>query len=471
MNLFADMGVQPLTLQAGLVAATASTDTSRRRRRSRRRAAAPTSRRTRPSRSPAPRPTRRRRRRRRRGLDRRRRDLASARPAARTGPTPGTPARRGTVTLVSRAVDDSGNLETAGRPASRVTVGTGTATCPCTIWVTGADARRRRRRTTRSAVELGVKFRSDVDGFVTGDPVLQERRRTPAPHVGNLWTRPATLLATATFTSEQRLRLAGGRRCRRRSRSPRTRPTSCRITRRRASTPATAATSPTAASTTARCTRCRTARTAPNGVYRVRRRARFPTRRFNSEQLLGRRRVRRRRSAPTRRRRQSVASTPASGATGVAVDGAGHGDVQRERSTRRPSRHRRSSCATPPNALVPATVGPTTRRRAPRRCTPDRALAYSTTYTATRQRRQRAASRTSPATRSPRDCVWSFTTSAPPPPPPTTGPGGPILVVVERANPFSRYYAEILRAEGLNEFAAPTSRTVTAAIARAPTTS
>jgi len=36
---------------------------------------------------------------------------------------------------------------------------------------------------------------------------------------------------------------------------------------------------------------------------------------------------------------------------------------------------------------------------------------------------------------------------------PTQGPGGPILVISSAANPFGRYYAEILRAEGLNEFA------------------
>lgn len=51
------------------------------------------------------------------------------------------------------------------------------------------------------------------------------------------------------------------------------------------------------------------------------------------------------------------------------------------------------------------------------------------------------------------DLSWSFTTGAPPPPPPTEGPGGPILVVASSSNPFSRYYAEILRNEGFNEFA------------------
>jgi hypothetical protein len=36
---------------------------------------------------------------------------------------------------------------------------------------------------------------------------------------------------------------------------------------------------------------------------------------------------------------------------------------------------------------------------------------------------------------------------------PTQGPGGPILVVTDPGDRFGTYYAEILRAEGLNEFA------------------
>lgn len=36
---------------------------------------------------------------------------------------------------------------------------------------------------------------------------------------------------------------------------------------------------------------------------------------------------------------------------------------------------------------------------------------------------------------------------------PATGPGGPILVVTNPGDPYGGYYAEILRAEGLNEFA------------------
>jgi Bacterial Ig-like domain/Secretion system C-terminal sorting domain len=49
------------------------------------------------------------------------------------------------------------------------------------------------------------------------------------------------------------------------------------------------------------------------------------------------------------------------------------------------------------------------------------------------------------------DYTWTFTTSAAPP---LDGPGGPILVISNTSNPFTRYPVEILRAEGLNEFTA-----------------
>ena len=48
--------------------------------------------------------------------------------------------------------------------------------------------------------------------------------------------------------------------------------------------------------------------------------------------------------------------------------------------------------------------------------------------------------------------TWDFTTAAPPPPPPDQGPGGPVAIVTSSANPYSKYLAEILRTEGLNEF-------------------
>src|SRR5436190_2078868 len=93
---------------------------------------------------------------------------------------------------------------------------------------------------------------------------------------------------------------------------------------------------------------------------------------------------------------------------------------------------------------------------------PTVALAYSTTYTVTLRggandpRPKDAAGNALAANFS-----WTFTT-APPPPPPDLGPGGPILVVSASSNPFSLYYSEILRAEGLNAFTIKDVSTVSA---------
>ena len=57
------------------------------------------------------------------------------------------------------------------------------------------------------------------------------------------------------------------------------------------------------------------------------------------------------------------------------------------------------------------------------------------------------------------DSTTAFTTAQPP----TSGPGGPILVITNASNnAFSTYYPEILRAEGLNEFATADISTVDA---------
>ncbi len=50
-------------------------------------------------------------------------------------------------------------------------------------------------------VELGVKFRSDVAGTITGIRFYKSAANN-GPHVGNLWTSTGTRLATATFTGE-----------------------------------------------------------------------------------------------------------------------------------------------------------------------------------------------------------------------------------------------------------------------------
>jgi hypothetical protein len=52
------------------------------------------------------------------------------------------------------------------------------------------------------------------------------------------------------------------------------------------------------------------------------------------------------------------------------------------------------------------------------------------------------------------DSVWTFSTQNPPAPPPDEGAGGPILIISSAVNPFSRYLVEIMRAEGYTAFKA-----------------
>ena len=200
VNVFADMGVQPSTLMAGMAPATASTDAS-----------APASAIT----SPAP--------------------NASITPGSQvtvsgtatdTGggvvggvevstdngqtwhPATGrgtwtytwNASASGTATIRSRAVDDSGNMESPG-PGVTVTVGTASQSCPCSIWGPGAVPARPAETTDNNAVEIGVKFRSSTAGRVSAIRFYKGSSNT-GTHVGHLWTRTGTLLATATFTNE-----------------------------------------------------------------------------------------------------------------------------------------------------------------------------------------------------------------------------------------------------------------------------
>lgn len=111
------------------------------------------------------------------------------------------PTTTGTYTIKSRAIDDSGNTETS---LSSVTVSIG-ARCntnnPCTtIWDTSivpsilADSE-------TNPVELGVKFRSQINGYITGLRFYKSTQNT-GTHVGTLWSSNGTPLARATFINE-----------------------------------------------------------------------------------------------------------------------------------------------------------------------------------------------------------------------------------------------------------------------------
>ncbi|HEX9549301.1 MAG TPA: DUF4082 domain-containing protein, partial [Acidimicrobiales bacterium] len=86
----------------------------------------------------------------------------------------------------------------ASAASNAVTPGTGPS-CPCTIL--GSSIPAVADSGDGNSVELGVKFTSDVGGYITG--VRFYKAATNAgTHVGNLWTLSGTLLASATFSGE-----------------------------------------------------------------------------------------------------------------------------------------------------------------------------------------------------------------------------------------------------------------------------
>ena len=109
-----------------------------------------------------------------------------------------------TVALQSRAVDDSGNLEnpqtSGGNQPGGVPINVNPAVCPCSIW-NSANAPNNVDSGDGNAVEVGVKFRTDNDGVITALRFYKASSNT-GTHVGHLWTSSGTLLATATFTGE-----------------------------------------------------------------------------------------------------------------------------------------------------------------------------------------------------------------------------------------------------------------------------
>ncbi|WP_370058528.1 DUF4082 domain-containing protein [Bradyrhizobium yuanmingense] len=103
---------------------------------------------------------------------------------------------QGTYRLKTRAVDDSLNLETPGAgttytvtPSSNLTLFSPTDT-PAVI--SSSDS---------GAVEVGVKFIPAVSGKITGIRFYKASDNT-GTHIGDLWSSNGTLLASATFSNE-----------------------------------------------------------------------------------------------------------------------------------------------------------------------------------------------------------------------------------------------------------------------------
>jgi len=95
-------------------------------------------------------------------------------------------------TIRVRAVDDSANLgPVATRPI--------TVTCPCTVH--GTDQPVVAASDDPAPRELGLRFRADVDGFLTGVRFFKGAGNA-GTHVGSIWSAAGERLATATFGAE-----------------------------------------------------------------------------------------------------------------------------------------------------------------------------------------------------------------------------------------------------------------------------
>ena len=198
VNLFADMAVQPATLQSGLVAADGvdghqpadGVDDFAERRRHRDRG----------------RPAHRHR-----DGDRLRwwprRRASRCRPTAASRGTPRavtrswsytfTPQTTGSLTLRARATDDSVNT---GPPSADVTVTVAPHGCPCTIWDNSATPALVGNN-DGLPIDYGVKFRTDIDGSISGFRFYKSPGDN-GTHTGHLWDTNGNLLASMTFTGE-----------------------------------------------------------------------------------------------------------------------------------------------------------------------------------------------------------------------------------------------------------------------------
>ncbi|HMN61319.1 MAG TPA: DUF4082 domain-containing protein, partial [Anaerolinea sp.] len=107
------------------------------------------------------------------------------------------PTAYGSVIIKSRAVDDSGNI---GDPSSGISITVGPRACPCSIWEgTGTPAML--DEYDGQSIEVGVKFQASVAGYITALRFYKDVNNT-GTHIGHLWNSAKEQLAEAVFSGE-----------------------------------------------------------------------------------------------------------------------------------------------------------------------------------------------------------------------------------------------------------------------------
>ena len=72
--------------------------------------------------------------------------------------------------------------------------------CPCSVWSSTAQPVNP-ASTAKKAIEVGMKFTSDISGYITGVRFFKGSGNGGS-HIGNLWSSAGTQLASVTFTNE-----------------------------------------------------------------------------------------------------------------------------------------------------------------------------------------------------------------------------------------------------------------------------
>jgi YD repeat-containing protein len=121
----------------------------------------------------------------------------TAAPYAVSWNTTGVP--NGTHVLGAVARDAAGN-QAAASTVSVTVSNASTGSCPCSLW-SASTTPARIETTDTQAAELGIRFKADVAGTITGIRFYKGSGNT-GTHVGHLWSASGTLLATATFAGE-----------------------------------------------------------------------------------------------------------------------------------------------------------------------------------------------------------------------------------------------------------------------------
>jgi hypothetical protein len=311
--------------------------------------------------------------------------------------------------------------------------------CPCTVF--GANDAPTGDAVTDQPVEVGMKFRSDEDGFITALRFYKQANNTGA-HVGHLWSATGQLLATAPYTNET---ASGWQQVDLPNPVPVTKDTVYVTSYYAAS--GRYAFSPgffnqgldrpplhAPASTPA----------SGNGVFRYGASG-FPDQSFNGTSYWVDASFDR--TIPPDTRGPVIASqTPAAGATDVSATTEVSATFDEQLAAASVSGST-FTLRDEDGDLVPADVSYDAGSRTAK-LKPQSALSNSETYLV---RIKGGTGGVTDAVGNPLtvDRTWTFTTEAQSP---GVGPGGPIAVITDPGDPFGRYYAEILRGEGLNEF-------------------